>query len=527
MKKIYATFTVLFIALLTVHSQNKSFSGIKRFSVSGFKPILERNEVKGYFMFGLLDKVNRKENLYQITILDNNLNETHSVELTKSKTFYLLETAYNGVDFCFSFIDYKKKTLEYLLYDKAGKSVGSYVVSGLSNSEVQGVAARAKMAGDAYSGGLVTVSGKGFVRYGIEKMKGYRMEMEMFDNTGKKVWTANSGVSKDSKSFESVAPFYSDSLVVASWLTTRPGMFSRQFESDITFHDANTGKLLFKTTSKNAKYGLMPQGVSYDPILKEYFIYGEYTKPKSIVSLGFYIQDLDNKGVVKNENFMTWTGDIFKATPGAIKAKMQKNTFVAVHKMVRTADGKFFAIGEQFKKKFDGTGLLLEMLGTVVSSLSQGVVYYDPNRAMFKIVIYNMMVYEFNKDLKIEDVCMFDKCKTNIPLPRGAGINGSSTLGYYLKAMGAFDYAYSSVSGDRETFNSAYINYDKKKKTGNKLVVGNISYSKEHKLVQDKVDFSSKATYHWLSPAKPGYVCIFEYFRKAKRLDVRLEKLNT
>ena len=526
MKNYFLAIALFFTSISASFAQTKSYSGIKRFSSTGLQAITENNEIKGYFLFGLLDKVNKKENLYQIVILDNNLNETHAVELKKSKTFYLLETSYNGEAFCFSFIDYKKKTLEYLLYDKAGKSLGSYKVSDLSATEIQMVAARARMAKDAYSGGLVAVNKRGFVRYGIEKSKGQRMEMEMFDNTGKKVWSANSGASKSAKSFESVVPFYSDSIVVASWLTTRARMMTQQFESDITFHDAKTGTLLFKTSSKNAKYGLLPQGVSYDSKTKEYFIYGEYTKPKDIKSLGFYLQVIDNKGVVKNENFMAWTGDIFKATPGEIKNKMQKNTFVAVHKMVRTADGKFFAVGEQFKKKIDGGGIFLGFLGTVVGSLSQGIVQFENNRALFKIVLYNMMVYEFGSDLKIENVSMFTKAKTSIPLPRGAGINGSTTLGYYLKAMGAFDYEYSSVSANNETFNSAYVNYDKKKKKGHRTVIGNIAYTKDHTLVDDKVDLSSKATDYWVLPAKPGYVCVFEYFRKAKKLDIRFEKLN-
>ncbi len=136
-----------------------------------------------------------------------------------------------------------------------------------------------------------------------------------------------------------------------------------------------------------------------------------------------------------------------------------------------------------------------------------------------------MMVYEFDKDLKINTVHQFEKDKTNVQLPEGLGVNGSTTIGYYLRATGQFDYAYMSVSSDKKTFNAAYVNYDRDKEEGNKFVVGNIIYN-QSKLTRDKVDLSSKASQFWVRPAKPGYVCIFEYFRKEKRLNIRMEKLN-
>jgi len=42
----------------------------------------------------------------------------------------------------------------------------------------------------------------------------------------------------------------------------------------------------------------------------------------------------------------------------------------------------------------------------------------------------------------------------------------------------------------------------------------------------DKIDFDRKSTEFAVTRAKPGYVLIAEYFRKEKKFDMRLEKIN-
>lgn len=523
MKKTIIAFSIFIMGALAVNAQTKTYTGIKKFYGNGIRPIIENNEVRGYFMFGLADKVNKNENLYQILILDNNLNETHSIELKKSSKLALIESAYNGERFCFSFIDYKAKCIEYLLFDKEGKEAGAYKVVGLSDSEISLI--EGNLSDDSNSGGLVAVEGKGFVRYGIEKLKGTKIEIEMFDNSGKKKWTANSGIV--GKSYEGALPYYSDSNVVVSSITTRERLMSAAgADGNLVFHDVKKGKELFRIPMLTVKYGFLPEGVSFDESTGGYFIYGEYTKPKDIESIGFYIQSVDKKGLITKESYMTWTGDIFKATPGEIKSKEVKNMHVAIHKMIRTADGNFFAIGEQFRKAVDAGGMAMKAGMAVLGGLTGGIVSGNSGASAFKMELHNMMVYKFNNTLNITNVYMFEKDKTNVSLPQGIGLNGPVTLGYYLRATGQFNYAFSSVSADRKTFDAAYVNYDRDKEEGNKFVVGNIVYNKEQKLVMDKVDISSKATSHWVMQAKPGYVCIFEYFKKAKKVEIRLEKLN-
>ena len=97
-----------------------------------------------------------------------------------------------------------------------------------------------------------------------------------------------------------------------------------------------------------------------------------------------------------------------------------------------------------------------------------------------------------------------------------------------MKVYGWYDYSYTAVSSDKKQFNTAYVNYDKsiKKSEGSKSVIGTISYTKDQKIVTDKIILKTKPTIFWVLQAKPGYVAIFEYFKKEKKATLRLEKLN-
>ncbi|MGN6438035.1 MAG: DUF6770 family protein [Agriterribacter sp.] len=42
----------------------------------------------------------------------------------------------------------------------------------------------------------------------------------------------------------------------------------------------------------------------------------------------------------------------------------------------------------------------------------------------------------------------------------------------------------------------------------------------------DKMNLKSDATWMRIMPAKTGFVMVYEYFKKQKKLDYRLEKMN-
>ena len=97
-------------------------------------------------------------------------------------------------------------------------------------------------------------------------------------------------------------------------------------------------------------------------------------------------------------------------------------------------------------------------------------------------------------------------------------------MGVYLHYLNCYDYTFTQMNKDKSKFSIGYVDYEKGK-ADKGWYFGTINYS-DSKLTTDKVKFSSKATWHRVYPGKPGYVMIMEYFRKEKKLDFRMEKVN-
>ncbi len=519
-KTIAALFLLVFG--INANAQTASVNNIKRLNGAGATAIIESGEVKGYYSFFYLEKENRKENNYSLQIMDNNFKVLYNVPLTLSKNYRLLESSYNGERFCFSFVDLKEKKMDYKLFDKQGKSVGSYQVTDMSNSEIQMMAMKVQSDDDVYSGGLQAIPGKGFVAYGVEKEGGYRIVLDMFDNAGKKLWTAGSGATTK-KSFESAYPVFANEKVVASLISTTESRMGKDPKMFCSFMDVATGKEIFRTKTETPKAEFLPVGVSYDKLNDEYFVYGEYFKPgdnqMKDKSLGFFFNIFDSKGTLKKESFADWTKDIGKVIPVNSKGKFADNMSVAIHNMVRTSDGKIYAIGEQYKKAIAAGAAALNVLSMATGGGGSGA-------SSVKIELHDMMVFEFDANFQITGATIYEKDKVNVLLPQGYGMLSTPMLGFILRMYGWFDYSYTTVNSDQTKFNAAYVNYDRDKEEGNGYVVGNIALDANKKLTIDKIKLSKKPTRYGVMPAKPGYVAVWQYFKKTKTLEFTLEKLN-
>ncbi|MCD6069405.1 MAG: hypothetical protein K0S33_4231 [Bacteroidetes bacterium] len=514
MKKL--TLIALLLLGVTVMKSQTDFDGVKKFAPNNFRPILENNEIKGYFVFNFLDKENKKEYLYGLTILDNNMKQTHYVEVVKSKNDFLVESSFNGERFCFAFMNAKEKTIEYQLFDKQLKAAGKYMITELSSNEL----AANIPADDSQSGGggnLLAVTGKGFVRFGYEREKGTRMVMEMFDNTGKKVWDTNSGAAKEKKSYEGLVALFANEDYIVSALSVRPKLMSQKdMELFTTITSAADGKEIARISNKNFKFDLVTSDVTFDKATGVFTFAGEYydfeddKKPK-----GFALAKVDVKGNLKKEVYSSWVDDISKVAPVSEKGKMDGNRSIFIHKVITTADGKTFVVGEQFKKAVSALGVASTVLGGGRGGTSA-----------IKAEIYDMIVFEYDNSLKLTSLHVFEKNKSNFLLPSGMGMQSNRVLGYFIKMYGGFDYAYQISGSDKKLFNVAYVDYDKDKEEGSSYTIGNIAYTKDAQLAIDKIKLKTKPTNFYVFPAKPGYTAIFEYYKKQKKLTARMEKLN-
>jgi hypothetical protein len=83
-------------------------------------PVIENEQVKGYYFFYKTDKVSKKTNEYTLQLLDANLNKLKDISFVDTKEIVLLEPAFNGSAFMFLFYDYKKGEFIYRTYGVDG-----------------------------------------------------------------------------------------------------------------------------------------------------------------------------------------------------------------------------------------------------------------------------------------------------------------------------------------------------------------------------------------------------------------------
>jgi hypothetical protein len=173
-------------------------------------------------------------------------------------------------------------------------------------------------------------------------------------------------------------------------------------------------------------------------------------------------------------------------------------------------------IGEQFIKQVSAGGVALKVLASATGGSS--------NTSALEIRVADMVVIEFDENKSMVDFKLIKKKGTSVLLPEGMGMYGTTTLGYYVKSQGDFDYSFTSSDKAKDNFEIVYIDADRKteKKATTKadVMVGVISI-KGGKLTQTRVPVNCTSNRWWLQPAKPGYISVTEYFRKEKRIDMR------
>ena len=93
-----------------------------------------------------------------------------------------------------------------------------------------------------------------------------------------------------------------------------------------------------------------------------------------------------------------------------------------------------------------------------------------------------------------------------------------------VKAWRAFDYDFTLTNKEHSRFSVGYSDYESGKDFTGKTF-HSITYD-GGKTTTDRIELTSKAKWLRVFPAKAGSIMIMEYFKKDKRLEMRLEKLN-
>ncbi|MGB3851112.1 MAG: DUF6770 family protein [Tunicatimonas sp.] len=501
---------------LAVHSQKITFQGLQNYHHSALTPIYEQHEVKGYMLYYMADRADRKNNNYVVEVLDENLNKVKSITITKpKKSYFLVRNAYNGSAFCFYFYNHRGKSMELETYDRGLNKLATLEVetSKYDRLIIQQEFKSGKLADQNTTGGLnlYAVPGKGFVRIGYVGM-GKSYQVMMYDDRLKPVWAFAPEKSKD---HELLGITEVNEDYVVGMILRRPGLFSTKFDFSVAAFDINTGKKTIDTpVETNSGEQLAPNLISYDAQKNNFLILGEFYKPddKPAVdkSLGMFIKRLSLDGQALSTTTYRWDKDIRAMLPPAALQNVEDKYVNYVHQILQDAEGNMHLVAEQYKIAASGKGIAIKALGGQASAV--------------KGKIGDMLIYSLDPSGTLQNIRLYEKGETDVSLPPGSGIYGASMLGHLIKGSSGFDYQFAQRDNQQTNFNIAYIDYNEE---AEKATLVDVIVDDTQRFSTDRIDItSSKHSKLHVYPAKIGYNMLVEFNTKEERLDLRLVKLN-
>ena len=185
--------------------------------------------------------------------------------------------------------------------------------------------------------------------------------------------------------------------------------------------------------------------------------------------------------------------------------------------MIQTPDGKIFVVSEGYKRQASAGGIALTALMAAGGGHSNAI-------GVTKIVVTDMVIMELNDKFKVMNAAIYDKTNNTVEASAVSDYESQHTIALSVKMNGGFDYEFTTGDPDNSNFTVCYSDYVKSKEYKGKTF--NSLHYNGSKFSSDKIELKSKASSMKVFPAKPGSVMIMEYYRKDKKLDFRLEKLD-
>jgi hypothetical protein len=511
-------FSLILISLVSffskqVSAQDKlSFDKVYTVYLRNSGTITQQGQIKGYFFLYQSDKVDKYTNEYTLQILDENLNKVSSIKFEDSKTLSLLESAYDGSSISFLFKNVESNTLDMKIYTLDGKLKFTYSRPFDKQTEDLMKQYAAMHTDQGTNKNVFDIRGSGYVsvlplRDGSQRS----YEVDFYSSQSKKQWTYTP-MDEEKYAFAEYLGS-TDSLVIIEVMKKNRAL-SGQVTSHLVGLNFITRKKVFEIEEGREQYKIVPANVSSLPNGNILVMGAYYDKNESIVKdygLGIAMYDLSGSGKVINKSYNSWEGDFSRFLHTGSNGKIDDIGYLYVHRMIRTPDNNLFVVCEGYKKQASAGGIALSVLVGAPSGAT-------------KVVVTDLVIMQFDPQYKITGATIYPKTHNTAVGGAASDYNSQHALATVIKALGGFDYEFTTGEADNSNFTICYKNSEKtsdyKGKTFN-----SIRYTGT-KFTTDKIELKTNASDSRVFPAKPGSVMILEFFKKEKKVDLRLEKLG-
>lgn len=496
--RILILFMLLFYLPLNLLSQKVILENVQQAKLRGSGLIKNNNKVEGYYFFYLTKekhKDKKKKRTYILEIYDEDLNKIASDKIYSEKNLVLNEGRSGGKHLLFELYNSRRKKMRYITYNNKGDRLDDYIESAYKN---------------IIETSLHAISSTGFLSYNADILQGFRIQ---YFNQKNNNWIYKSPAKR--KTYET-AEFLDASEQVVLILV------EKNFRNVLTYQilglNITTGvKELEIDIGKFSSMISITNG-HIDTTNQQIFLFGErYQNSKkglSAPSTGLFAMALDFKGNLIKEKFISWEKDVSKFVPMDKSGKGKDRNFTFFHKIIRSSDGKIFAIGEEFRKAVDAGSVAVDVIGLLLF----GAI---PSGQHAKMIIDDLIIYEFSPDFELLDVVVIDKEQKNAAFMLSS-LSSPKDLAIQVNNSGLFDCSYVKVSDERESFEIGYLDYHKKE-------VFFKSYFHKKKVVEKKGILLSTHKESWrknVYMAKSGYIMVSEYSPEAKKITNQLIKLK-
>jgi len=495
-------------------SQSKTFDDIFKLKIRNNGPIIENENVIGYYFFYSVGKVKGGKRNYLLRIVDENLEEVATQTMVDLKTVELREASFNGKTIMFKFYEKFTSKLTFREFGLNGElltKIDKKLYYGENSNYAIGE-----------SDDLHEVDGAGFINYRTrDSNRAYEYEFFPSKNSGYSSWIVSPKRDKIQNAF-----YFSRSPEhIYSLISKKKNRSSNALNFSIVANSIKSGEEVFTVSLTDNSYNAQPILGYFDEDTRILNVMGLYYPPgaKSLKSngLGLFNYQINKEGKIISKKYMEWVKDLGKFIPLDDKGKSLTKGgkgYIFFHDIVKKEDGTIVAIGEQYRKVASGEGVALKLL------LGNGAA------SSTKIVIEDLMIFTFTPDFEVKSIEFIDKSKSDFFLPAGYGFVNVHLLSNIVKAYGGFGYQFTQKGlNEDDAVSFTYLDYKKNGGSAKKYYLGAITHF-EGNLTTDLVELGTRKGIARESirvwPAKQGYVLLSEYNKKERELTIHLERIN-
>ncbi len=496
------------IGAQTAMAQSTKIQDILSVSLSDSGPLLEGQDVKGYYFVYQTESTDKNLVAYDLRIHDLNLNLLKKKKITVAKSMRLQTVLYNGRSIIAKFLDTKEHTYLFKAYTLQGELIFSKTSAPITKIE----AAKAATDSDDFPS-FYSIPHFGYINYQMTKDKGEKVGYAVnfySDNPAQAPWTFNS----KSELVEYPIALTADSNFVYFNVMKRKSLMSSDGDFFITAFDAKTGKIAFEIPLEYQGHTFLTFS-SFITADGHLHLAGRYFNPSDNVmkskGLGLALLDVDPVGKIVSADLVPEDDKrMLQTNQAKAGEKEDKSGYFYFHNFVSLSDGRVIGIAESYSVKVSGLGVIGTIGGFTNSATN--------------FVVEDLYLFEFSPSFKLTSIQRFDKYKSTTALP-GFPIASPILYGFYAKQHNLFDYQFYQKNPDNSNVAICYLDYERRKGEANNTVLGAVFIS-DKGYTQDKFDLARKADFTQVFQGAFGSVVTVDYFKKEKSLNVEIKKLN-